>query len=319
MERVVGSTRHLLIALFSCTVLLGCNNGVTETGPDGSGREGANHPPRIQAAHLPNPITRSGPITVSISVDDSEHDAVTFQYRWYVNENLVPGEAGPQFPPEKLQRGDRVSVEITPSDGRSTGVPYKTQSVVVGNTLPFVASIGLPEHIRPGDTVKVETEIKDADNDEVHVRYRWWKNQDVVAETEVPTLETTGFVRGDVFGVTVIPRDAGGEGKEVSPPPVVIGNGPPRFTSRPLPVTQRGVYEYLLTAVDPEGDPISFDLQSAPPGMTLDKKAGLISWKIPADLSGAYRVRVVAEDGQGGSSSQEFELTLSPSPAPAAS
>lgn len=311
----MGSTGHFVTTLVGLAVLLGCNSGVTETGPSGSGRESGNHPPSILAAHLPDPITKSGPITISLSVEDPEHDAVTLQYRWYVNESLVQGETGSQFPPEKLQRGDRVSVEITPSDGRSTGIPYKTQSVQVGNTLPFVVSVGLPEQIRPGDTVKVEAEIKDADNDDVHVRYRWWKNQDVVAETEVPSLETKEFVRGDTLRVSVIPRDASGEGKEISPPSVVIGNSPPRFTSKPLPVTQKGLYQYLVTAVDAEGDPISFDLQTAPPGMTIDKKAGLISWKIPADLSGAYRVRIVAEDGQGGSSSQEFELSLPPSPA----
>lgn len=311
----MGSTGHLVTTLVGLAVLLGCNSGVTETGPSGSGRESGNHPPSILAAHLPDPITKSGPITISLSVEDLEHDTVTLQYRWYVNESLVQGETGSQFPPEKLQRGDRVSVEITPSDGRSTGTPYKTQSVLVANTLPFVVSVGLPEQIRPGDTVKVEAEIKDADNDDVHVRYRWWKNQDVVAETEVPSLETKEFVRGDMLRVSVIPRDASGEGKEISPPSVVIGNSPPRFTSKPLPVTQKGLYQYLLAAVDAEGDPISFDLQTAPPGMTIDKKAGLISWKIPADLSGAYRVRIVAEDGQGGSSSQEFELSLPPSPA----
>lgn len=311
----MGSTGHFVTTLVGLAVLLGCNSGVTETGPSGSGRESGNHPPSILAAHLPDPITKSGPITISLSVEDLEHDAVTLQYRWYVNESLVQGETGSQFPPEKLQRGDRVSVEITPSDGRSTGTPYKTQSVLVANTLPFVVSVGLPEQIRPGDTVKVEAEIKDADNDDVHVRYRWWKNQDVVAETEVPSLETKDFVRGDALRVSVIPRDASGEGKEISPPSVVIGNSPPRFTSKPLPVTQKGLYQYLLAAVDAEGDPISFDLQTAPPGMTIDKKAGLISWKIPADLSGAYRVRIVAEDGQGGSSSQEFELSLPPSPA----
>ena len=311
----MGSTRHFVIAVFSCTVLLSCNSGVSETGPDGSGREGFNHPPRIKAANLPDPITRSGPVAVSISAEDREGDVVTFQYRWYVNENLVQGETGPQFPPEKLQRGDRVGVEIIPSDGRSTGAPYKTQSVQVGNTLPFLTAVGLPEQIRAGDTVKVEADIRDVDNDEVQVRYRWWKNQDVAAETEVPSLETRGFVRGDVLRVSVTPRDAVGEGKQISSPPVVIGNGSPWFTSKPLPVTQRGVYEYSLKAVDAEGDPISFDLQMAPPGMTIDKKAGLISWKIPADLSGAYRVRIVAEDGQGGSSSQEFELTVSPPPA----
>jgi len=315
MERVVDSVTNIVIALFSCTVLLGCNSQVTETGPGGLGQEGGNHPPRIVAAHLPDPITRSGPVTVALSVEDPEQDPVTYQYRWYVNESLVQGETGSQFPPEKLQRGDWVSVEITPSDGRSTGAPYKTESVLVANTLPFVATVKSPEQIRPGDTVKIETEIKDPDNDDLHVRYRWWKNQDVVAETEVPTLETTGFVRGDVLRVSVTPRDASGEGKEVSPPPIVIGDSPPRFTSTPAPVTQRGVYQYHVTAVDAEGDPISFELQTAPPGMRIDKNAGLISWNIPPELSGAYRVRIVADDGQGGSSSQEFELTLPQSPA----
>lgn len=312
----MASTRTFCIALFTCTVLFGCNSGVSETGLDGSGRAGINHPPRVQAAHLsPDPITRSGPVSVSLSAEDPERDAVTYQYRWYVNDSLVPGESDSQLPPEKLKRGDRVSVEVTPSDGRSTGTAYKTQAVLVGNTLPFVASVGLPDQVKPGDVVKVEADIKDPDNDEVHVRYRWWKNQDLVAETEVPSLETTGYVRGDVLRVSVVPRDAGGEGKEISPPPVVIGNSPPRFTSKPLPVTQRGLYQYRPTAVDPEGDPISFELQNAPPGMTIDKTIGVISWKIPADLSGAYRIRVVAEDGQGGSSSQEFELTVAASPA----
>lgn len=313
MERVGGSSRHLVTALFSFTVLLGCNSGVSETGLDHSGQQGGNHPPKILAAHLPDPITRSGPVAISLNVEYSEHDAVTFHYRWYVNGGLIQGETGSQFPPEKLQRGDRVNAEIIPSDGRSTGASYKTESVVVANTLPVVTTVKLPEQIRPGDTVKIEAEIKDADNDDVHVRYRWWKNQDVVAETEVPSLETTGFVRGDVLRVSVTPRDASGEGKEISLPPVVIGNSPPRFTSKPLPVTQKGLYQYLVTAVDTEGDPITFDLQTAPPGMTIDKKAGLISWKIPVELSGAYRIRVIAEDGQGGSSSQEFELTVPPS------
>jgi hypothetical protein len=261
-------------------------------------------------------VTRSGPIAVSISAEDADHDTVTFQYRWYVNDNLVPEETAAQFPPEKIRRGDRLRVEITPSDGRSYGSAYKTQSVQVVNTLPFVAKVGLPEQLKPGDTAKVDAEIKDADDDEVRALYRWWKNQDLVAETEVPSLDTTGFNRGDVLKVTVIPRDATGQGKEISSPPIDLGNSPPRFTSKPLPVTDGKVYQYLITAVDPEGDQVSYELETAPPGMTLDQTSGQVSWVIPSGLTGAYRVRVVAKDGQGMAAFQEFELTPPPSATP---
>jgi hypothetical protein len=174
----------------------------------------------------------------------------------------------------------------------------------------------LPEQLKPGDTAKVEAEIKDADDDEVRVIYRWWKNQDLVAETEDPSLDTTGFVRGDVLRVAVIPRDATGQGKEISSPPIAIGNSPPRFTSKPLPVTQERLYQYLITAVDPEGDHVSYELETAPPGMTIDQTSGQVSWAIPSGLSGSYRVRVIAKDEQGGSSFQEFELTPPPSATP---
>ena len=68
-----------------------------------------------------------------------------------------------------------------------------------------------------------------------------------------------------------------------------------------------------MKAVDADGDPLSFLLEAAPPGMVIDKETGHLVWQIPPDQLGSHRVRIVAEDGQGGKAFQEFDFTL---PAP---
>src|SRR5262249_22473559 len=54
---------------------------------------------------------------------------------------------------------------------------------------------------------------------------------------------------------------------------------PPNVTSSP-PTTAvaNKDYSYALQAVDPEGDPLTFTLTSAPTGMTIDSQTGLIDW-----------------------------------------
>jgi hypothetical protein len=68
-----------------------------------------------------------------------------------------------------------------------------------------------------------------------------------------------------------------------------------------------------VKAVDADGDPLSFLLEAAPPGMVIDKETGHLVWQIPPDQLGSHRVRIVAEDGQGGKAFQEFDFPL---PAP---
>jgi hypothetical protein len=75
----------------------------------------------------------------------------------------------------------------------------------------------------------------------------------------------------------------------------------------------------MVKAVDGDGDPVSFLLEAAPPGMVIDKETGHIVWQIPSDRLGSQRVRVVAEDGQGGKGFQEFHFTLPAPVAPAKS
>jgi len=308
--------RNLAVGLLGCASLIGCNSRVQDSGAGGSTSVGVDSSLSVQEARLsPDPITRPGPVVVSLGAQDFGREGITFQYRWYVNGVLVPGETSTHLSTESLKRGDIVVAEVTPLRGRTFGVVYKTSNARVDNSLPSVDRVGLPQQILAGDPIQVEFGVKDLDNDEVQSRFRWWKNQNMVAETEEPVLETRGFVRGDSIRVAIIPRDGMGVGKEFLSAPVVVGNSVPHFTSSPASIVEDRVYRYKVSAVDPDGDQITFELGHTHPGMSLNKMTGQLHWSIPSGLTGSHRIKVVAKDDQGGQASQEFDLNL-PSPAP---
>lgn len=306
---------NLTVGLLGCASLIGCNGHSQESSSGGNVSATENSSLTVQEAGLhPNPITRPGPVSVSLSTRDFGREGIIFQYRWYVNDALVPGETGTYLSTEKLKRGDLIVAEVTPVRGKTIGISYKTAPVRIDNSLPSVDRVGLPQTILAGDPIHVEFGVKDLDNDEVRSRFRWWKNQDLVAETEEPVLETKGFVRGDIIRVTVIPRDGMGEGKEFLSAPVVVGNSVPRFTSNPAPKVEDGIYRYQASAMDPDGDQITFELGHAHPGMSLNKTTGQLHWSIPSGLTGSYRITITAKDDQGGQVSQEFDLNIPDQP-----
>jgi translation initiation factor IF-1 len=270
-----------------------------------------NHPPSVQSATIqPNPIILTGSVVVHAEGQDPDGDRLSFRYQWLANGRPIGGEAGPTLNPRELRRGDKVTVEVTPLDGKMEGPRFQSDEVVVGNSLPVVNQVVLePSVLRAGDRVVAKVEGEDLDHDEIRYTFRWWRNQAVVSEGEQNTLETTGFARGDMIVVEATPHDSG-KGKPRLSEPVTISNGAPKITSIPAGAFGQGRYEYLVTGSDPDGDPLTFSLQSAPPGMTIDSKTGRIEWRIAADAQGSHRARVVVEDGHGGQAFQEFELHL---------
>ncbi len=84
-------------------------------------------------------------------------------------------------------------------------------------------------------------------------------------------------------------------------------NRPPIFTSQPvLAGDVRQLYEYQATAVDADGDPLSYQLMYAPVGMSVDAASGKISWQ--PGLMGDFRVNLQVSDGKGLLASQAFSI-----------
>ena len=66
-----------------------------------------------------------------------------------------------------------------------------------------------------------------------------------------------------------------------------------------------------MTATDPDGDPIAFDLSDSPGGMIFDEVSGQLLWAPTADQIGSNSVTITVSDGRGGSASQSFLVDVS--------
>ncbi len=89
--------------------------------------------------------------------------------------------------------------------------------------------------------------------------------------------------------------------------PAPTPNNAPGFTSTPPASAAIGQpYQYLATAVDPDGDRLTFSLGTGPAGLTVSAM-GLVSW--PAPVQGAHEVIVKVTDGRV-TTEQRFILTV---------
>ena len=268
-------------------------------------------------------MTRNDTVTVDISLNDPDGDRVTMRYQWLVNGRAEEGQTTPTLALGGLRRGDRVSLELTPVDARgAVGATFRTEPVEVDNTPPVATRVTIePATAKPGDVLKAVIEASDADGDSVTYLVEWWRNGKSLGapskkkdrEQEQRTLATEGFARGDAIVAGVTPYDAAGPGRFLVSEPLILLNRPPVITSSPTGPTPQGLFEYTVAAQDPDGDSLTFKLDTAPPGMTIDAGTGRIFWKMSSKLSGPQQVRVSVDDGQQGQAFQEFTLTPPPS------
>ena len=307
-----------LVLLSACLIVMGC---MAESPSERVGNTAGsnNHRPVIREAGIvPTPLVLSAPLYVQIDAEDSDRDALVFHYQWFVNGLAVAGQTAATLPTTLLKQGDMVSVEIIPDDGKERGGVYHTARALVINTPPIISSLDVRlSQTDPADKLEAYVEVSDPDHDRIRLTYRWWKNNVVMKEGEDPFLELDGFAPEDIVVVEATPRDQVSAGRPMKSSPLPVGNRPPVIISSPPSVGLGDRYEYSVKAMDPEGDPLRFRLEVAPPGMVIGTETGQISWQGANRLKGAYKVRIVAEDSHGGTAFQEFEVMLAgsiPSP-----
>jgi hypothetical protein len=296
-------------------LLIGCNSSSAPDNLSSSPSDAASH--RIATIHLatitPDPITLNETVKVMIETDDSQSGTAGFKYQWMVNGSPLRDQTRPTLTPSVLKRGDRVTVDLVPTNGTIQGTRYQAGPVVVGNSPPTIGRLSIERPDDPHAPVFAKMDVVDADQDEMQFEFRWWRNNKLVKQGPEQTLDTKGFQNKDTLEVEVIPRDHLSEGRPVRSEPVYVGNSAPKIISTPAMLSGRERYEYTVKAFDADGDPLSFLLEGAPPGMVINKDSGHLVWHIPLNLVGSHRVRIVAEDGQGGKAFQDLDFPL---PAP---
>jgi len=88
-----------------------------------------------------------------------------------------------------------------------------------------------------------------------------------------------------------------------------LPNRPPVFqTAPPTQINSGENFSYLPKTFDLDGDTVTYSLPTAPASAAFSPATGEITLTAPID--GTYDFTLVADDGQGGTASQEFTLTV---------
>ena len=88
-------------------------------------------------------------------------------------------------------------------------------------------------------------------------------------------------------------------------------NQAPMFSTIPIIAATIGqAYHYDANATDSEHNPLTFSLENAPAGMSVDANSGLITWTPTSAQAGKNRVSLKVIDGQGGSATESFTIVV---------
>jgi len=250
---------------------------------------------------LPGVLTTTSPVRVRV-----RGCRETLTYAWRINGRPVDDADGNRLDPATFRAGDTVSVEV------SCGGRTLTRTAKVRNTPPKIVAVSFqsPE-ISPGQPITVVPEAVDPDDDPIAFSYRWTVNGRELVGLDSPTLPGAYVVKGNEIDVDITPRDLEASGPTYSGDSFIIPNSPPAFTSSPPGTFNPEGYHYQVTARDPDDDPLTFSLEEAPEGMTIDSRTGIVTWPRAALTIGRHKVAISVTDTDGASARQEFILTLS--------
>ncbi len=126
-----------------------------------------NSPPRITSHSIdPQRVFSGTDIAVIPEAADVDGDLVSFAYKWRINEEESLWDHDSTLPGDRLRKGDRIGVDITPFDGEAEGPVYTASLGTVPNAPPEFISI--PPRLE-GPVYRYQVEAKDSDGD--HLAY----------------------------------------------------------------------------------------------------------------------------------------------------
>jgi hypothetical protein len=295
-----------LCALTSALMLGGCSR---KTSPHG----GAG-PRQVAASELrlsPDPAYAGSRIEAVFA--DPWIDPQKCRFEWRRDGSMIREARGKVLEPSRFSKGEEIAVRVFVEDPAG-GPPRELRArVAVVNSPPKLTNAALVMSAAAGPAeVRAIVESTDPDGDPVSFEYRWFRNDAPIDGARDSSLAASGLARGDRLAVQVVATDRESSSPPFRSPPLQIDNLPPRISSQPVaPRANDVTFRYQVTAVDPDGDPLRFELVSAPPGMTLEPE-GLVVWPLPSarERRGNHRVSIKVSDPQGGAAIQEFALNF---------
>lgn len=204
------------------------------------------------------------------------------------------------------------AIKAYESDVQESAAPGRAEEIIsngeIGtNRPPELTTVGfIPEVFHAGDTLGIEASGSDADGDPVTMAYEWMVNGEPAGDGSSVGLS---IERGDKVSVKITPYDGKEYGKAVTLDQEIL-NMPPMIAQEGNPVFDGITYTYQLQASDPDGDALTYSLKEAPESMKINPATGLIQWNVPEEFSGMAKVSVLVDDGQGGRSEYDMNVSI---------
>src|SRR5581483_685317 len=158
-----------------------------------------------------SPLTNDT-LTATATPLDADGDPVTLTYVWKVNGSVVKTTAGTTATSDALDlsaagngdRGDTITVEVTPNDGFTDGTAAMA-AATVADSAPVIDSVSIDQGSpRTGDTLSVIVRSHDDDGDGVSYAYQWYKNGTAISGATGNALDLSAAGNGDRGdGITV--------------------------------------------------------------------------------------------------------------------
>jgi hypothetical protein len=273
------------------------------------GKTGVNSPPKIDQVVLqPSNPTVQSEITARIISSDKEGDPITYKIKWFLNGTEI-GE-GMSFSYEEVNKGDKIAAEVTPSDGKASGKPVKSDEVTIAGTPPRILSVQIaPESLFVTTPQAVVTAtVEDLDRDSINLIIHWLVKDEVIPDTSnVLQLQKYNLKKNDVVTATAF-ADDGEFRSEPFPFELVIINAPPVFSTKVDSVKSSpdSIY-YPLPIFDPDGDALTFEILESPEGVTIDQQNGIVQGSA-GDVN-EFEIQVRATDTDGAYLDAHFTIT----------
>jgi hypothetical protein len=295
--------RIVLISLFILICLLmGCKKPVGDK-------------PRITNADFLNDVfTVEYDLTVRASLMSPVPATVTFT--WFVNDNEVYDMNETTLPAKHFKKRDRVSCTINAVDSLGKEAePVTLGPITIENAFPRItwADIIPTDSIYKGIDLLIEAETDDPDNDDVEIRYTWYVGNSLVSTDSI--LNGDLLMAGENVLVELVPYDGDTTGAmyEVKRP-IIVQNTPPNILGTPTAIIQDSILTCKINAQDPDGDPLTFAIESGPSGMTIDS-TGLIRWVFtPPENDTTYIISIVVTDDKGAGERLDIPLQVAKQP-----
>ncbi|MEK6682386.1 MAG: Ig domain-containing protein [Nitrospirota bacterium] len=304
----------LMLLIFSITII-GCSRETKEGSELNKGtvnkKEEASKDYSIKL--LPESPSVADNIVAEVKIKGKGRLSGKLNFIWERNNQPIEGLSSNRIDGKSLKRGDVARVKIMPQGGEAKGDVFYSDSVVIQNALPVVATVKIKpdKNATKKDTLIATVEGKDPDGDTVSFKYQWVKNgTEDIEGANASTLSPAHFKHGDFINVRVTAYDGTAEGKPATSGYTAIINSAPEIVSQPPTETKGFNYIYKVSAIDLDKDNLNYSLSKAPSGMSIDSKSGEVRWNIKEGDEGSYNVEIIVEDGNGGRTVQGYLLTI---------